>query len=183
MVPGFRSQSFFPVAWPVPGTQLLVPVLFSGCRPVPSIWSRSGFPVAWPVTSTWHPVPVRFSGCLAGDCFRSWSSFPIAWPVTGTWLPVPKCISYLSSKMEAGTFLQFEKQQKACNCHQKPTGHVFPAHFFGHLFPENVLILGGPGDFPYCRRCVLAGPKREPTKQSLWEKTKKQTTSLKNKEF
>ena len=72
--------------------------------------------------------------------------------------------------MKAGTFLQLEKVPKVCNCHLKSTGHVFRAGFFGQVFPANVLILGGPGDFPYCRRCVLAGPKREPTKQSLWEK-------------
>ena len=33
-------------------------------------------------------------------------------------------------------------------------------------------FLGFSGDFPYCRRCVLAGTEREPSKQSLWEKQK-----------
>ena len=59
-------------------------------------------------------------------------------------------------KMKADTFLQFEKVPKLCNSHQKSTGHVFE-----QIILANVTILGGPGDFPYCRRCVLASQKRE----------------------
>ena len=35
------------------------------------------------------------------------------------------------------------------------------------------LILGVSADFPYFQRCVHAGPKREPSKHSLWEKVAK----------
>ena len=43
-------------------------------------------------------------------------------------------------------------------------------NLIGHVFAYNCLILDVSVDFPYCKRCVHAGPKREPTKHSLWEK-------------
>ena len=38
------------------------------------------------------------------------------------------------------------------------------------FFVANLTFFGLRGDFPYCKRFVLAGTKREPSKQSLWEK-------------
>ena len=60
--------------------------------------------------------------------------------------------------------------------------HIFiekcAGHVSGHVseqvseqdFMQNWNFFGLRGDFPYCKRFVLAGTKREPSKQSLWEK-------------
>ena len=44
----------------------------------------------------------------------------------------------------------------------------------GHVSKQDFMLnwnfFGLRGDFPYCKRFVLAGTKREPSKQSLWEK-------------
>ena len=57
--------------------------------------------------------------------------------------------------------------------------HIFFEKWAGHVseqvsgqdFMQNWNLFGLRGDFPYCKRFVLAGTKREPSKQSLWEKT------------
>ena len=77
--------------------------------------------------------------------------------------------------------MQPENVAKVCNRRQKSIGHVFAIDRAGFCngsgrFPGTFLstigyILGVSGDFPYLRRCVLAGPKREPSKHSLWEKS------------
>ena len=38
------------------------------------------------------------------------------------------------------------------------------------MFMQNWHLFGLRGDFPYCKRFMFAGTKREPSKQSLWEK-------------
>ena len=48
----------------------------------------------------------------------------------------------------------------------------FWAGFQAGVFVANLNLFGLRGDFPYCKRFVLAGTKREPSKQSLWEKQK-----------
>ena len=52
---------------------------------------------------------------------------------------------------------------------EKCAGHV-SEHVSGQDFMQNWNLFGLRGDFPYCKRFVLAGTKREPSKQSLWEK-------------
>ena len=47
------------------------------------------------------------------------------------------------------------------------SGHVSRQEGF---YAKLELFFGLRGDFPYCKRFVLAGTKREPSKQSLWEK-------------
>ena len=37
-------------------------------------------------------------------------------------------------------------------------------------FVANWNLFGLRGDFPYCKRFVVAGTRREPSKQSLWGK-------------
>ena len=48
-------------------------------------------------------------------------------------------------------------------------------NLIGHVFDPDCLILGVSADFPYFQRCVHAGPKREPSKHSLWEKLAPET--------
>ena len=38
------------------------------------------------------------------------------------------------------------------------------------VFMQNWNLFGLRGNLPYCKRFVLAGTQREPSKQSLWEK-------------
>ena len=44
------------------------------------------------------------------------------------------------------------------------------ARLWAGFFVANLNLFGLRGDFPYCKRFVLAGTKREPSKQSLWGK-------------
>ena len=96
--------------------------------------------------------------------------------------------------MEANTLLQFEKVQKVCNCREKWEQTHFcnskkcqkcvtvvkngSGHTFAIFASRNVSILGWSGGVPYCGYCVLAGTKREPTKQSLWEKQKRHDSNI-----
>ena len=57
--------------------------------------------------------------------------------------------------------------------YEKWAGHVseqVSEQVSGQDFMQNWNFFGLRGDFPYCKRFVLAGTKREPSKQSLWEK-------------
>ena len=59
--------------------------------------------------------------------------------------------------------------------YEKWAGHVseqVSEQVSGQDFMQNWNLFGLRGDFPYCKRFVLAGTKREPSKQSLWEKSK-----------
>ena len=47
---------------------------------------------------------------------------------------------------------------------------TFLASFWLFVVVANWNFVGLRGDFPYCKRFVLASTKREPNKQSLWEK-------------
>ena len=62
------------------------------------------------------------------------------------------------------------KMKKPCKSQVEKKYLGFSKIFFRFLSGGQVWsILGVSADFPYCQRFVLAGPKREPTKQSLWE--------------
>ena len=61
--------------------------------------------------------------------------------------------------------MQSETKQKCAIVVKNRSGR-FSGRFLGRIG----YILGVSGDFPYLRRCELAGPKREPSKLSLWEK-------------
>ncbi len=57
--------------------------------------------------------------------------------------------------------------------YEKWAGHVseqVSEQVSGQDFMQNWNFFGLRGDFPYCKRFVLAGTKREPSKQSLCEK-------------
>ena len=63
---------------------------------------------------------------------------------------------------------------------EKCAGHVsgqVSGQVSGHVSVQNWNFFGLRGHFPYCKLFVLASTKREPSKQSLWEK---QTCSTRN---
>ena len=76
----------------------------------------------------------------------------------------------------------FKWHQKSKRKSTWDSSHVFYEKWAGHVseqvseqvsgqdFMQNWNLFGLRGDFPYCKRFVLAGTKRQPSKQSLWEK-------------